>query len=75
MIFKLTLQGDVVLGNLPFGRYRLQVSKSGFTTQTVAIDVQSATPVTRTISMEIGAEAVQGGCGLRDAACRNGSPD
>ncbi len=49
----------VVLGSLPFGRYRLQVSKSGFTTQSVTIDVQSATPVTRTISMELGAQAAK----------------
>src|ERR1700723_1111880 len=44
--FQTDPQGNIVLGNLPFGQYRLQVSKSGFTTQTVAIDVQSATPVT-----------------------------
>src|ERR1700689_1556850 len=31
--FQTDPQGNVVLGNLPFGRYRLQVSKSGFTTQ------------------------------------------
>jgi outer membrane receptor protein involved in Fe transport len=55
--FQTDSQGMVVLGNLPLGRYRLQVSKSGFTTQSFAIDVQSATPVTRSISMEIGAQA------------------
>ena len=55
--FQTDPQGNIVLGNLPFGQYRLQVSKSGFTTQTVAIDVQSATPVTRAVSMEIGAQA------------------
>jgi outer membrane receptor protein involved in Fe transport len=55
--FQTDAQGVVVLGNLPLGRYRLLVSKSGFTTQSVSINVQSATPVTRTISMEIGAQA------------------
>src|SRR3984885_10314197 len=57
--FQTDPQGNIVLGNLPLGRYRIQVSKSGFTTQTIAIDVQSATPITRAISMEIGAQAAK----------------
>src|ERR1700722_4413039 len=57
--FQTDSNGNVALGNLPVGRYRLQVSKSGFTTQSVTIDVQSATPVTRSISMEIGAQAAK----------------
>jgi outer membrane receptor protein involved in Fe transport len=57
--FKTDSQGNVVLGNLPFGQYRLQVSKSGFTTQSFAIEVQSATPVIRSISMELGAQAAK----------------
>ncbi|MGA2212254.1 MAG: TonB-dependent receptor [Bryobacteraceae bacterium] len=51
--FQTDARGVAVLGNLPFGRYRLQVSKTGFTTQSVAIDVQSAIPVTRSVSMRI----------------------
>ena len=57
--FRTDSQGNVVLGNLPFGRYRLQISKSGFTTQSLAINVQSATAVNRVISMEIGAQAAK----------------
>jgi outer membrane receptor protein involved in Fe transport len=57
--FQTDSQGLVVLGNLPFGRYRLQVSKSGFTTQAVTVDVRSAAPATRSISMEIGAESAR----------------
>ena len=57
--FQTDAQGMIVLGNLPFGRYRLQVSKSGFTTRSVAIDVQSTTPVTRSISLAIGAQATK----------------
>src|SRR3984957_19636241 len=57
--FQTDSQGNIVLGNLPFGRYRLQISKSGFTTQSVVIDVQSAHPVTRAISMEIGVQAAK----------------
>ena len=52
-------QGMVVLGSLPFGRYRLQISKSGFTTQSVTIDVRSAAPISRAVSMEIGAQAAK----------------
>jgi len=55
--FQTDPQGNIVLGNLPFGQYRLQVFKSGFNTQTVAIEVQSATPVTRAVFMELGAQA------------------
>lgn len=57
--FQTDSQGMMVLGNLPFGRYRVQVSKSGFTTRSVAIDVQSATPVIRSISLAIGAQATK----------------
>ena len=57
--FQTDAQGNVVLPNLRFGLYRLQVSKPGFTTQSVAIDVESATPVARNISMEIGAQAAK----------------
>src|SRR5579872_2725613 len=57
--FQTDAQGMVVLGNLPFGRYRVQVSKSGFTTQSVAIEVHAATPVSRSISLAIGAQATK----------------
>ena len=57
--FQTDAQGMAVLGNLPFGRYRIQVSKPGFTTQSVAIEVRSATPVTRSISLAIGAQATK----------------
>jgi outer membrane receptor protein involved in Fe transport len=55
--FQSDAQGNVVLGNLPFGRYRVQISKAGFATQSLAIDVPSAAPVVRAVSMEIGAQA------------------
>src|ERR1700722_12815787 len=57
--FQTDSQGMVVLGNLPFGRYRLQISKSGFTPQEIAIDIQAATPVARAISMAIGVQAAK----------------
>ena len=55
--FHTDAQGTYALQNLPYGRYRLQVSKSGFITDSELIDVQSATPVTRTIAMVIGAQS------------------
>ncbi len=55
--FRTDSQGLAVLGNLPFCRYRLQVSKSGFTPQLIVINVRAATPIARTISMEIAAQA------------------
>src|SRR5271154_7121127 len=42
--FQTDAQGQSTLSNLPFGRYRLEVSKDGFATQSVVIDVQSGTP-------------------------------
>jgi outer membrane receptor protein involved in Fe transport len=49
-------QGDVILANLPLGRYRVQISKSGFTTQTMTINVQSTTAITRLVNMQLGAQ-------------------
>jgi outer membrane receptor protein involved in Fe transport len=48
-----TANGQYSAGNLPYGAYRLEVSKNGFTTQSISIDVQSETPVSRTITMRL----------------------
>lgn len=45
--------------NLPFGVHSLEISKPGFTTQTVAIDVESETPITRTVTMTLSAFSSQ----------------
>jgi outer membrane receptor protein involved in Fe transport len=55
--FQTDRQGMVVLGSLPFGRYRLRVSKSGFATQSITINVQSSAAITRVVAMEIGAQS------------------
>ena len=44
-------QGRHTFESLPYGRYRLEVSKSGFATQSVSIDVHAAAPVSRTVMM------------------------
>ncbi len=47
-------QGVYVFRNLALGRYRIEVSKTGFATQDIEIDVNSATPVSRTVMLAIG---------------------
>jgi outer membrane receptor protein involved in Fe transport len=51
-------QGLVHIENVPYGRYRLEVSRNGFATQTLFIDVQSGTPVVRKVTMALGATSV-----------------
>jgi outer membrane receptor protein involved in Fe transport len=50
-------QGAYDFQGLPRGRYRLTISKDGFATQSVVIDVQSATPISRTITMALATQA------------------
>ncbi len=54
--FRTDAQGRYVFTGLPYGRYRLDVSKAGFATQSVLIDLRSETPLTRTITMAIGSQ-------------------
>lgn len=51
--FQTDAQGKHAAATLPYGRYRLQVSRSGFATQSVLVDVQSATAVSRTVIMAL----------------------
>ncbi len=51
--FETDAQGRTTLANLPFGRYRIEISKPGFATQSVLIDIESATPVVRTLTMAV----------------------
>ena len=46
--FQTDPQGTIILGNLPFGRYQLQISKSGFTTQSISIKASRTRSVTPT---------------------------
>src|SRR5262249_1437812 len=57
--FQTDAQGARTFANLPYGRYRLEVSSSGFSTQSVLIDVQSQTPVSRTVVLPLGTAAAQ----------------
>jgi outer membrane receptor protein involved in Fe transport len=42
-----------ILGGLPYGRYRLEVSKSGFAPQSLWIDVESSAPIERTLTLAL----------------------
>jgi outer membrane receptor protein involved in Fe transport len=44
-------RGVYTLGNLPYGRYKLEVSRNGFATQSAPIDVQSEAPISRTVTL------------------------
>jgi outer membrane receptor protein involved in Fe transport len=55
--FETDPQGSYTFSMLPYGRYRLEISRDGFATQSALIDVQSETPVFRTLTMAIGASA------------------
>src|SRR5258706_5133269 len=55
--FQTDAQGTYTFSNLSSGRYRLEVSKQGFTTQSMLIDVPSGTPVSRVVTLELAAQA------------------
>jgi outer membrane receptor protein involved in Fe transport len=55
--FQTDAQGGYVFKSLPYGRYRLEISKSGFATQSMRIDMESSGQLTRTIAMTLAAQA------------------
>jgi hypothetical protein len=57
--FQTDAQGTYSLAGLAFGRYLLEVSRSGFATQSVSIDVPSAAPVSHTVRMTLAASSFQ----------------
>jgi outer membrane receptor protein involved in Fe transport len=57
--FQTDAQGMFTFANLPHGRYQLQVSKTGFVTQSVNIDVRSGSPISSTIQMVLSAQAAK----------------
>ncbi|HME09495.1 MAG TPA: TonB-dependent receptor [Bryobacteraceae bacterium] len=55
--FRTSTQGSYTFSKLTLGRYRLEVMKAGFATQSVLIDLQSGTPVSRTVVMALAPQA------------------
>ena len=53
--FQTDTQGSYTLKNVPLGRYRLELSKRGFAVQSELLDVQSDSPISRSITMAISA--------------------
>ncbi len=52
--FRSDAQGAHTVRDLPFGQYRIRISKDGFATQTTVINVNSTAPVTHSVSLAIG---------------------
>lgn len=57
--FRTDQRGQLVLGDLAFGRYRLEVSGPGFATQSLLVDVRSSSPVSRTVTLALGVESAK----------------
>lgn len=55
--FETNIQGTHTLVRLPFGRYRVQLFKQGFATHSSIFEVQNTTPVTRVVSLSVGASS------------------
>jgi outer membrane receptor protein involved in Fe transport len=52
-----TEQGQYIFRDLPAGSYRLEVSKAGFATQALSIDLQAGGAVTRTVTLALAPQA------------------
>ncbi|HWC99651.1 MAG TPA: TonB-dependent receptor [Candidatus Sulfopaludibacter sp.] len=55
--FQTDSHGAASLSNLPFGRYQLKVSRTGFAAQSLTVDVQSTAPVARSLTLSLSAQA------------------
>jgi outer membrane receptor protein involved in Fe transport len=51
--FRTDAQGAFSLGGLAFGRYRLEISRSGFATRSITVDVNSPAPVSERVTLLI----------------------
>jgi outer membrane receptor protein involved in Fe transport len=47
-------QGRFTFDTLPYGRYNLEVSRAGFATQRIPIDIESPIPISRTVTLALG---------------------
>lgn len=52
-IFQTDALGAFLLGNLPFGHYRMEISRAGFSSRIVGINIVSTTPVSEKISLVV----------------------
>jgi outer membrane receptor protein involved in Fe transport len=52
--FQTDVQGSYIFTTVPYGRYRLEVAGAGFATQSLLLDVDSAMPIARQVTMALG---------------------
>src|SRR5215510_9905697 len=57
--YETNAEGAYTFSGLARGRYRLDVTASGFAAQSVSIDVQSADPIARTVTLHVSPQAFQ----------------
>ena len=57
--FQTDSQGMYTFQGLPYGRYRLEVSKDGFATQSLLVNIQTDTPLSRTLTMQLSSQAAK----------------
>jgi len=55
--FQTDAQGKYSFSSLPYGHYNLEVSGSGFATQTLQLDVKSAAPISQTVTLALATES------------------
>jgi outer membrane receptor protein involved in Fe transport len=55
--FNTDQRGMYAFEGLPYGRYRLEIAKTGFATQSTLVDVRSGIPVSRVIRMALAPQA------------------
>lgn len=55
-IFETNSQGDYTLTGLPGGRYRLEISRTGFAPQSLQVEVRPGRPVSRTITLTLASQ-------------------
>ena len=57
--FQTKTDGSLTLSDLPFGRYRLEVSRAGFETQFLTVNLTSTSPISRAVTLPVGAATAQ----------------
>jgi hypothetical protein len=57
--FRTDTHGAYRFRDVPYGSYHLEISKEGFATRSILLDVKSGTPILRTITMPVGAQSVK----------------
>jgi outer membrane receptor protein involved in Fe transport len=57
--FQTDTRGMYTIESLPYGRYRVEISREGFAAQTLLIDVRSGAPIARAVTMALSPQAAK----------------